>query len=151
MITDAYYLMNTSALKELDKEKIYHLTNEDRFELFKDAYRHFVAEISEVIPTDRIVLVRTHPATKKLVSGKLVDWEDKTATEYQSVLWERNDDYIVSQTPGIRVIDMRHGNYYSDNVPHLTFSRNHLNSGYYKDLMNKMNKIVLEDKLKKGE
>ncbi len=151
LITDAYYLLNTSALRDLDKVKTYHPTSEIRFELFKDAYKRFLAEISDVIPTERIVLVRTHPATKKLVSGKLVDWEDKTATEYQTVLWDRNDDYIVSQTPGIRVIDMRFGNYYSTEAPHLTFSRNHLNSEYYKDIMNRLNKIVLEDKMKKGE
>ncbi len=149
-ITDSYYLMNTTALREMEKKYIYHPSHEVRFEKFKESFDKFLREIADVIPNDRIVLVRAHPALKKINNGRLEFWEERDGIEYQSKLWEKNDDWVISRIPRIRIIDMRFGNYYSDRVPHLSFSRNHMNSEYYKDMLYQFHKIVLQDILKHG-
>lgn len=148
-VTDAYFMMNTTLIKEMNKKNKYHPSSPKRFQLYKKFAKEFLESIKEIIPETRIVLVKTHPATNKLVNGKLEPWEELDAIRFQSELWDKYDNYLLSVAPKIRVIDMRYGNYYSDVSPHLTFSRNHFNSRYYKDLLSEFNKIVLADEIKK--
>ena len=62
-------------------------------------------------------------------------------------IWQRNDDYFIEKIPEARIIDMRK-DYISFKSPNLSFSTNHFTDDYYKDVLNKFNKIVLQDLLK---
>lgn len=149
-IDENYYLVNTPAFKELKIKKRIRAESEEHFEIYKTALESFKQKISGVIPEERLVLVRTHPALKKLEDGEIKIWESAQAIKYRRYIWERYDSYFISVFPKARVIDMRDEKYISEKSPHLKFAPSHFGSGYYKDLLNHFNKISLQDLLKSG-
>ena len=149
-IDENYYLVNTPAFKELKVKERIRAESEKHFEIYKAALVSFKEKITGVIPEERIVLVRTHPALRKLEDGEIKIWESSQAIMYRRHIWERYDSYFISVFPRARVIDMRDEKYISEKSAHLKFAPSHFGSVYYKDLLNHFNKISLQDLLKSG-
>lgn len=146
-LTETFFLSDTKCLKEMKVKHKYGLSSDERFELFKKAVDKFSEKIRTIIDPSKIVLIRAYPATQKYEGNKIVDWPEKVWVEYVRKIWQRNDDYFIEKIPEARIIDMRK-DYISFKSPNLSFSTNHFTDDYYKDVLNKFNKIVLQDLLK---
>lgn len=143
------FLELQDAFNKLPIKHIHGTQSEKRFELYKKHVDLFAEKIKSIMPYKNIVIVRAHATTKKFDGKNFSDWgESIPYINYQKIIWQRNDDYLISKLPGCRVIDMRGDKYYSEKS-YLNFNRNHLNSAYYRDILNNLNKIVLQDLIKK--
>ena len=149
-IDENYYLVDTPAFKELKVTERIRAESEKHFEIYKVALRSFKEKIAGIISEERLILVRTHPALKKLEDGEIKIWESSQVIKYRRHMWERYDSYFISLFPRARVIDMRDEKYISVKSDHLKFAPSHFGSEYYKDLLNHFNKITLQDLLKSG-
>lgn len=150
-IDNNYYLKNTEAIKKLKTKKIYKNTSDDFFNIFKNSIKTFKQKIQDILPLNKIILVRCEPAIKKFENGVIKDWENSQIIKMRKYLLNKFDSYFISQMENINVIDLRDQNkYFSDISPISEFQPNHLNSIFYQDLLNCINKVILVDKLKKS-
>ena len=148
-INNNYFLRDTPAIKNLETKNIYKNTSDEYFNIFKHSVIKFKDEIQKIIPLENLILIRSEPSFKKMVNNVLIDWENSQIIKLRKYLFNKFDSYFISQMDNIKVIDMRDPvKYYSENIPYESFSSNHLNSVYYKDLLTKINQLILIDKIK---
>ena len=143
-----YYLVGTPAFKNLKVKSRIAAECEEHFEIYKRSLLRFKEAIADIISEDRIVLVRTHPALKKIENGVISEWDSAQAIKYRRYIWERYDSYFATQFPSARIIDMRDEKYISEKSPHFKFAPSHFGSIYYRDVLNHFNKIALQDLLR---
>lgn len=144
-ITENFYLKSTELLDQLPKLRRFSVGNEQRFEMFKNSVIRFREEVQKYLPLNHIILVMSNSSVVKSENGELSEWKEAPWIKFSNRIWERNDDCFISQIPECRIINMREKDYISLKESPLTFSRNHFTEDYYKDLLNKINKIVLQD------
>lgn len=143
---NAFYIEHSTFLKNIEKKHVYDIFNPARYDLYSKAVVEFVKKLKTIIPEEKIIVVRTHATTKKFENGVFGQWDQQEMfIKAQRKLWCKYDDLLISQMPKCRVIDMRNGDYYSAYNKYASFNRNHFNEAYYKDLLNNVNKIVLQD------
>ena len=125
--------------------------NEVFFELFKKGVDKFAERILEIIPEENIILNKGNFAYKwQNKKGQIVEYEKNQIKSYKEInyVWDKLNNYFLKKLPKVKIIDMRDTNY----IPHYDFPFNsaamHYESDYYKEFLNRLNKIVLEDKLK---
>lgn len=147
-ITDAFYLLETEEFKSLNKINKITIYDSQRYELFKLAVKEFRKRLLQIkYPLNRIILVSSRPAMQKNIDGKIIDWENQPWLKMSCEIWDRNDEYFLSIIPEARHIDMRDIKGISMDKSPLSMSTNHLQSQYYKEVLNRINKIVLSDLL----
>lgn len=149
-ITRVFYLENTDFIKKINTDDYYAMNSAERFELYKKSVSEFISFMNKNLPKTKIIILRAHLTTKKKEDNIISSW-DKDKLDY--ILYEReiadkNNDYLVSQLPSAKIIDMRGDNFYTDKKAPMSFGPSHMNSEYYKEVLNKFNKIVLQDILK---
>lgn len=147
-ITESFFLADTEALKRLKTTHKYGISNEKRFALYQKAVDNFSKEIRKIMPESHIIIVRAWPATQKIEDGIVSNWNEIDWIRYVRKLWERNDNYLIKKLPKARVIDMRSNKYKSVRSTELSFNINHLQSEYYRELMGKINELVLQNIIK---
>lgn len=148
-IDENYYLKDTPALKNINVKNIYKNTSDEFFEIYKKAVKIFKKKIQSIVPLEKVILVRAEPATRKFENGVFEDWQNSQLIKIRKFLWNKFDNFFISEMTGIKVLDMRNQEkYYSEPSPISEFQSNHLNSIFYKDMLDEINKIILIDKLK---
>ena len=148
-ITNSFYLNDVEEFINLKKQKKLTINDETRFELFQKTILQFREKISHIIPLDKIILISCRPAIKKLINYKISDWENKDWLNMSIYLWERNDLESLKTIPEAKVVDMTDYDVFSTDKSPLNLSTNHFQSEYYKEVLNKINKIILSDQLSK--
>ena len=104
------------------------------------------------MPLERVILVKARRAINRIDNGIVSQWPEHEYIKYANLIWELIEELFEQIIPEARIIDMRNEKkYISQKQSPLTYSPQHLVSEYYKDLMNKFNKIVLLDILKQND
>jgi hypothetical protein len=144
--------LNLSEIRpELKYDLISPRDNDDKyFEIFKDGVDKFYLEIQKIIPQEKIILDKgKFPYKWQNEKGQIQYYEKSQINIHKDInyFWDKLNNYFLSKFPNIRVIDLRDTDY----MPHQDFpfgaSSMHYESGYYREFLNRLNKIVLEDKL----
>lgn len=125
--------------------------NEIFFEIFKRSVDKFIERILEIIPEENIIVNKGHFAYKwQNEKGQIIPYEKNQVNIYKKInyTWDKLNNYLLKKLPNAKIIDMRYTNY----IPHYDFpfepAAMHYESGYYKEFLYKLNKIVFEDTLK---
>ena len=148
-ITDSFYFRGTSLTEQIMPKRSLFISSEERFEIFKQSCIKLRKKLLGIIPYDRIVLVKARRAIERIDDKTVSRWPEHEYIRYANMLWDRCDQIFERVFPEAKIIDMRNNKkYLSMKQSPLSFSPQHLVSEYYKDLLNKFNKIVLLDMLK---
>lgn len=147
-LTDSFYFRGTPLIKNLHPKRKFLISCNERFDLFKQALIKFRNQVEKIIPLDKIILVKARRATSRIDNGVVSKWPEYDYIKYANMVWDKCDEMFEQIIPEARIIDMRDDKkYLSQRQSPLTYSPQHLVSSYYKDLLNKFNKIVLFDLL----
>ena len=86
-------------------------------------------------------------------TGERNQWDGIPYIKRNNIRWDEIDNILLQIAPDIRVIDMRNTNYVSDIESPIPggASPSHYQKFYYKEILDKLNKFVLEDLLRGKE
>ncbi len=156
-VTNNYYISASSLYDRLEKERVFEVEDQERYELFKTYFSKFYSTIHNECPDIKFILVRTHSAEEVSdyygIERKRFDYADKIVA-----LNKRRDMYdkfVLEHISDIRCLDMtdkyeiasgRSMNDYNYEVNH-----NHYSVDYYCREYNKLQNIVLADLLGDNE
>lgn len=124
---------------------------EEYYSLFKIYAKKFIDKIKEVIPENHIILLEGRFSYYKYDEKTNIrkEWENKPKIYRNNIYWDKIDALLLEIAPKMRIINMRNSRYVSDvNSPIPGgASISHYEKYYYREILDKINKIVLEDKL----
>lgn len=147
-IDSNFYLSDCEAFLKINVKSVYENVSDAFFNIYKDSVELFREKIAEIMPLDRIILIRANPSLKKCENGTLTDWQDSQVIKTRRYLWNKFDNFFIETMPEVRIVDLRNDKYVSEKSPVQQFQSNHLNSAFYQDAFAKINEIVLLDKIK---
>lgn len=157
-INDSYitynkYLIKTKLLKDLIENncEIIQCGTEEFFQLYEKFLTKFLVNLKSYIPETHILLLLGRFSYKKIdeKTNKIEEWPNRQYIEHNNMQWDRIDEIFLSKAPRARIIDMRNTRYLSDAFSPIAggASPSHYQKYFYKEILDKINKIVLEDKL----
>lgn len=125
--------------------------SEEHVALYEKYAKLFIDKVKEYIPESHIILVQGRFSTKKIneKTGEITEWSGKEYIQKNNLRWDKVDSILRKIAPKMRVINMRSTRYVSDiNSPIPGgASPSHYQKYYYKEVLDAINKIVLEDVL----
>lgn len=118
------------------------------FELWKKSMDSFLKVLMDIVSEENIIIFRGRFVRKYQKSnGEILEFGNQAKVMKDNILWGKMEEYIFANYKKIRAIDMRGTSVIGlENHP-LGFSTSHYASEYYRDALNCLNKIVLEDKV----
>lgn len=128
---------------------------EEFYTLYRKHAKIFIHEVKKYIPENHIILLQARFSYYKIDEKTNVkqEWAGKSYIQRNNIRWDNIDHIFISLAPDIRIIDMRNTQYVSDVHSPIPggASPSHYQKFYYREILDKINKIVLEDKISKGE
>ena len=125
--------------------------DEKIFEIYLEGIDNFAEEILKILPEEKIVLNKgTFAYQHQTENGELIYYNNNQIDLNNDInhFWDKMNNYFLSKFPNAKVIDLSYSDYY----PHHDFPFNpapmHYESAYYREFLNLLNKIVLQDKLR---
>ncbi|PGD05772.1 DUF6270 domain-containing protein [Bacillus toyonensis] len=148
-ITLNYLIPGTKFYKNLQGCKVVsHLNNKEYFSLWKSSLDKFADELLSIIPENKIILNRGRLTQKyRDVDNKIKEYSEKGIIKRNNDLWDKMENYFLYKMPNVKIIDMQKTKYTGYYKHPFGNTYAHYESGYYKEFMNKLNEIVLEDKI----
>lgn len=144
--TDSFYFRGTHLIEKLHPKRKLLISTDERFDLFRQSVKKFRERIEKIMPLNKIILVKARRAIDRSDNGVVSRWPEYEYIKYANIIWDKCDEIFEQIIPEAQIIDMRNEKkYISQKQSPLTYSPQHLVSDYYKDLLNKFNKIVLKD------
>jgi hypothetical protein len=149
------FLINLSELcPELDYDIISPRDADNTyFEIYKQNLDKFYEKILKIIPEQKIILNKGSFAYKWLNEKREIELYDENQIKFFrdiNYFWDKLNNYLENKMPNINIIDLTYSNYISDYDFPFGNSAMHYESAYYKEFLNLLNKIVLEDKLRES-
>ncbi|EGP7004763.1 teichoic acid biosynthesis protein [Listeria monocytogenes] len=139
-ITLSYVIEQSQLLNDISYERILdHIDNETYFNEWKGYADQFIEKLTEIIPTDRVILNLGGFTTSYYdEDGEVATYKNKMAIEKNNYFWERLNNYFLSKLPEAKVIDFSKKGYIGDfNYP-FGHSFSHFESPYYKDFLKEL-------------
>lgn len=139
-ITFSYFLEQTKLADELPCHRLMDHSNDDAF--FEEWTHYadlFIAEIKKIIPEERIILNKGgFTLTYYDENHNIKSYPYQMGIQKAQFLWDRMNNYFLSQAPNVRVIDFSNKGYIGDYYYPFGHSFSHFESDYYKDFLKEM-------------
>ncbi|HEM1656664.1 TPA: teichoic acid biosynthesis protein, partial [Listeria monocytogenes] len=105
-ITLSYVIEQSQLLNDISYERILdHIDNETYFNEWKGYADQFIEKLTEIIPTDRVILNLGGFTTSYYdEDGEVATYKNKMAIEKNNYFWERLNNYFLSKLPEAKVI-----------------------------------------------
>ncbi|HEM1671695.1 TPA: teichoic acid biosynthesis protein, partial [Listeria monocytogenes] len=115
-ITLSYVIEQSQLLNDISYERILdHIDNETYFNEWKGYADQFIEKLTEIIPTDRVILNLGGFTTSYYdEDGEVATYKNKMAIEKNNYFWERLNNYFLSKLPEAKVIDFSKKGYIGD-------------------------------------
>lgn len=142
-----YFLNDADILSHFPDGEFIRLCTESRWHLTINKMFTFWELLNEIIPDERIILVRGKLNEYRLSdTNKKIYYDGLDYIRKKNVLWEKLDEALLKKHPNIKVIDMRNTNYVGADKYHpMGIRPSHYQSGWYKELWIKLNEIFISD------
>lgn len=106
----------------------------------------FMKELVKIIPEEHIILNRGRLAERFYTqSDKLGRFGTIDFIRRNNYIWEKLDNLFLEKYPKIKVLNMSNTHYNADRNYPFGFSFSHYESGYYKEFLNRLVKIIYLD------
>ncbi|GGE54859.1 hypothetical protein GCM10011391_37310 [Pullulanibacillus camelliae] len=148
-VTGNYILEESKSVSKLSVEQIIdHSNNEEYFDIWKNAARKFAKRLREIFPEENIILNKGRFTPVYYDENRKVKtFGDPDLIKRNNYFWEKLDDYFTYLLPNIKTIDLTDCGFIGDiNYP-FGLSYSHYESGYYKEYLNRLTKLILQDRL----
>ncbi|MGE7778631.1 DUF6270 domain-containing protein [Peribacillus sp. NPDC097264] len=152
-INDDTYVSASLALRQskyfkefMNYEVVTHDNNEAYFDLWKEAMLQFAKRIKEYLPEDRIIL-NVGGFTSKYVDadGFIKKYPRENIIQRNNYFWDKLNSWFLQCIPGCKVISLKDTKYIGQHDHPFGNTFSHYQSGYYKEFMNRLNKLVMKD------
>ncbi|PGZ07521.1 hypothetical protein COE30_16745 [Bacillus cereus] len=150
-ISCSYILEDSKYITKLENSKIIdHTNNDEYFEIWKDAVGDFIRKLKNILPEDKIILNKGRFTPTYFDEHREVkSFSDPQLIYRNNYFWEKLDNYIMHLLPKAKVIDLTNTSYIGDATYPFGKSFSHYESGYYKEFLNRLNSLVISDRLSK--
>ena len=153
-ITYNKYLIRSNLIRDLSRCRIIKPGTNEFYDLYKEHAKQFLHETKKIMPENHIILLEGRFSYFKIDEKTNIkeEWEGRTYIHRNNIRWNEVDHIFRLLAPDIRVIDMRNTQYVSDVRTPIPggASPSHYQKYYYREILDKINKIILEDKVSKG-
>lgn len=145
-------LRKTKFYKELkDINILEHTNNEHFFEVWKKSLDIFMEKMKQIIPEENIILARVNFIEfYKTKDNTIKEFSDIDKIKRNKYLFDKMNNYYLHKYTKSPVIDLRNTKYIGIYNHPLGNTYSHYESGYYKEFMGQLERIVLLDLLKKN-
>ncbi|RXZ01669.1 DUF6270 domain-containing protein [Fictibacillus sp. S7] len=152
-LADDVYVSASLALRQskhfkhyMDNELITHDNNRDYLKLWKDAMILFAEKITNYIQEDKVILNVGGFTTKYQDNdGSVKAFPREHIIRRNNYFWDQLNAWFIECLPGCKVIDLRDTSYIGQHDHPFGNTFSHYHSGYYKEFMNRLNKLVMQD------
>lgn len=150
-VSNSYILEESDYVKSVNNvEVITHEDSERYFSIWKKAVQQFVVKLKEVLPEEKIILNKGRFTDVYLDESRNIKrFSDPDLIKRNNLFWEKLDNYFIHLMPQVKVIDLTDTPYIGDIKYPFGLSYSHYETGYYKEFLNRLTKIVLTDQLNK--
>lgn len=125
---------------------ISHANNDEYFTEWKKGMDLFAEKIKEILPEERIILNKGRFTYKYIDQDKTIkSFGNPNMIKRNNYFWDRLDNYFLYKLPHAQVIDLSNTRYTGHHKHPFGKTYFHYESGYYKEFINRLNKIVLND------
>jgi len=153
-LTYNMFFQGTNLIRQIKDCEIIRPGTEEYFRLYAHYADIFVKEVSRILPQNHMVLLQSRFGYRKIdeTTNTISDWPNGYYIRNNNLNWEKVDNLLIKAAPEMRVIDMTAAPWLCD--VHTPIgggaSPSHLQRGYYREVLDRLNKIVLEDRLNLG-
>lgn len=151
-ISCSYILEDSKYIKKLENSKIIdHTNNDEYFEIWKVAVGDFIQKLKSVLPEDKIILNKGRFTPTYFDENREVkSFSDPQLISRNNHFWDKLDNYVMHLIPKAKVIDLTDTSYIGDATYPFGKSFSHYESGYYKEFLNRLNSLVISDRLSRS-
>jgi hypothetical protein len=130
----------------VEYEVITHHNNDQYFELWTKYMSMFTEKIKEYFPEDRIILnMGGFTYRYKDTDGSTKKFPREHVIQRNNYFWDKLNATFMQNIPGCKVMNLRDTPYIGQHDHPFGNTFSHYQSGYYKEFMNRLNKMVLQD------
>lgn len=150
-ISCSYILEDSKYITKLENSQIIdHANNDEYFEIWKEAVGDFIQKLKNILPEDKIILNKGRFTSTYFDEHREVkSFSDPQLILRNNYFWDKLDNYIMHLIPKAKVIDLTNTTYIGDATYPFGKSFSHYESGYYKEFLNRLNRLVISDRLSK--
>lgn len=151
-ISCSYILEDSKYIKKLENSKIIdHTNNDEYFEVWKVAVGDFIQKLKSILPEDKIILNKGRFTPTYFDENREVkSFSDPQLISRNNHFWDKLDNYVMHLIPKAKVIDLTDTSYIGDATYPFGKSFSHYESGYYKEFLNRLNSLVISDRLSRS-
>ncbi|MEH7116848.1 DUF6270 domain-containing protein [Neobacillus vireti] len=130
----------------VEYEVVSHANNDKYFALWKKHMDLFADKIKEYLPEDRIILNlggftnRYHDG-----DGTIKKFPKEHMIQRNNYFWDRLNAYFLERIPNCEIMNLKDTKFIGQHDHPFGNTFSHYQSGYYKEFMNRLNKMVLKD------
>lgn len=130
----------------VEYEVITHHNNDQYFELWTKYMSKFTEKIKEYFPEERIILnMGGFTYRYKDTDGYIKNFPREHVIQRNNYFWDKLNATFMQNIPGCKVMNLRDTPYIGQHDHPFGNTFSHYQSGYYKEFMNRLNKMVLQD------
>lgn len=151
-ITYNKYLINSNMIRDLAKCRFIQPGTKEHYELYKKHAKLFIEKVKEIMPESHILLLEARFSLYKIDEriNHIQPWENNDYIKRNNIRWDNIDNIFMSLAPQMRIVRMRNTKYVSDIYSPIPggASPSHYQKYFYREILDKINKYVLEDVIK---
>lgn len=149
IVSGSLLLRSSLLYRELSNYTVIsHENNEDYFSIWKKGMDIFATKIVEIIPEERIILNRGRFTDKYADSDQnVVSFPNLDLIKRNNYFWDKLNNYFMYKLPKAKMIDLSDTNFIGHYNHPFGNTYSHYQTEYYREFMNRLNKIVLADLL----
>lgn len=148
-ITYSKHLINTNFMRKFAECEFILPGTDEHIRLLEHYAEKFFERLIEIVPEERIILLEGRFSKTKIdeKTKKIENWSYREWIEESNYIWDVVDNIVLNTIPNAKEIDMRNCMWHSDiNSPIPGgASPSHYQKYYYREILDKINKIVLAD------
>ncbi|MFJ7683421.1 DUF6270 domain-containing protein [Peribacillus butanolivorans] len=147
IVSASLALRQSKYFKEfMEYEVVTHDNNDTYFALWKEAMIQFAEKIKEYLPEDRIILnIGGFTSTYYDEDGSIKRFPRDHIIQRNNYFWDKLNSWFMQCIPGCKVINLKDTKYIGQHDHPFGKTFSHYQSGYYKEFMNRLNKLVMQD------
>lgn len=140
-----YFIKDTDLLNKFDVKTILRFDSEIKLNLLQESIKLFFHKLKEIIPEERIILVKGRMSEFRRHNGSIIKWSNYVDIQKKNKIWDYVDTLVQNECKKIKIIDMTQSNYVSSDRFPLGNTPSHYEEQYYQELFEKYIDIFLED------
>ncbi|GHT01626.1 hypothetical protein AGMMS50276_30030 [Synergistales bacterium] len=125
--------------------KIINPGTQEHENLYRLSMHNFIGELKKRNLEKNFILVGGRFCESKIdeETGRIDNWANFDWIRWSNKIWDKLDKILLKEMPSAKYVDMRNTQWKSDPRNPMGQSPSHYQSGYYREVLNKINELIL--------